>query len=218
MIGFERNFSPLKILTEEQIETIHKGTLEVLEKTGVRIEHEKALKLLEKNDCYVDHNDFRVRIPPGLVEESLAKCPSSFRVKARNPKNDMIYGGNTLYCTTAPGMQTVDLDTWEPRPPTRKEYYDAVTVLDALENIHCMGAYTPWFGYEGLPPAMCIPEGFAARVRNSSKRLREGYSNNSEISTIQMAKAVGADVVVSSMASPPLTYYKDAVEAVYRAI
>ena len=48
MQGFRRNIKYLDILTEEQIETIHQGTLQVLERTGLRIEHERALKLLEK--------------------------------------------------------------------------------------------------------------------------------------------------------------------------
>ena len=120
--GFRCNFSPFKILTDEQVEAIHKKTLRALEETGVRIEHEKALKLLEKNGCKVDYPDFRVRFPPLLVEECLAKCPRNFRVKARNPKNDIIVGENHLYFGTTPGMDTVDLDTWEPRRPTRQEF------------------------------------------------------------------------------------------------
>ena len=92
MKGFVRKFKPLEILTEEQIQSIHQGTLQVLEKTGLRIEHEKALKLLKKNGCSVDYDNNRVRFPPGLVEECLRKCPSSFLVKARNPKNEFIYG------------------------------------------------------------------------------------------------------------------------------
>ena len=54
MKGFSRNFKPLEILTEEQVEAIHRGTLEVLWVTGVRVEHDRALKLFEKNDCKVD--------------------------------------------------------------------------------------------------------------------------------------------------------------------
>jgi len=46
--GFTRNFPPLKILTEEQVEAIHRGTLDVFWQTGIRIEHERALKLLKK--------------------------------------------------------------------------------------------------------------------------------------------------------------------------
>ncbi len=63
--GFSRNFKPLEILTEEQVEVIHQGALDVLESTGVRVEHERALKLFEKSGCQVDNNEARVRIPPG---------------------------------------------------------------------------------------------------------------------------------------------------------
>jgi trimethylamine:corrinoid methyltransferase-like protein len=130
----------------------------------------------------------------------------------------MIVGANTVYFSTFPGMETVDLDTWEPRKPTREEFYDGVKVLDALDNIHFMSNYNPWFGFEGLPPVMCIPEGFAARARNSSKVLKMGYSKDSELFTIKMAKVVGADAMVSCMASPPLTFYTDAIESLYRGI
>jgi len=218
MNGFMRNFKPLEILTEEQIEAIHQGTLDVLERTGLRIEHKRALKLLEKNGCYVDYDNNRVRFPPGLVEESLRKCPSSFRMKARNPKNDVIVGGDIVTFITFPGMQTADLDTWEPRAATKQEYYDGVTVLDVLENLHFFNAYSPYFGWEGVPPVMCIPEGIAANVRNSTKIMRTGVTKDCEIFTINIAKAVGSDVIVSITSSPPMTYYADIVEALYRGI
>ena len=44
--GFTRNFRPLEILSEDQIETIHNGTLKVLQEVGVRIMHDGALKKL----------------------------------------------------------------------------------------------------------------------------------------------------------------------------
>jgi len=143
---------------------------------------------------------------------------SSFRIKARNPKNDLIAGGNILIVTTFPGMQTVDLDTWEPRPATKQEYYDGVTVLDALENLHYMSNYTPYFGYEGIPPVMCIPEGFAARARNSTKVLKTATSDDSEIFTMNIAKTVRSDAIVVISPAPPLTYYTNIVEAIYRGV
>lgn len=216
MKGFTRKFKPLAILTEEQIEAIHRGTLDVLENTGVRIEHKRALELLEKNGCKVDYASMRVRFPPHLVEECLRMTPSSFRVKARDPKNDLIIGGNTLYFASAPGMQTVDIDTWEPREPTREEAHDAVTVMDVLPNLHYLAVYTPYFGFKGVPDVMKIPEICAAKIRNSTKFQVEGYSNDCEIFIIQMAKALGIDIMGSVLASPPLTYYKEAIECAFR--
>ncbi len=217
--GFTRNFKPLEILTEEQVNAIYRGTLDVLWETGVTFHHERALKLFEKNGCKVDYEKKRVKFPPGLVEESLRKAPSSFRVKARDPKDDLIVGGDNVYFMSSPGMRIVDLDTWQTRVATRKENYDAVKILDALPNHHLFGSYTPYFGFEGVPPVMVIPESCAAKIRNSTKCQRSGGSENCEIFTIQMATAVGGmEIFGQCESSPPLTYYKDAVENAFRIV
>ena len=67
--GFTRNFPPLQMLTEEQVESIHKGILDILWETGVRFESERALALFDKNGCRVDSEKRRVHFPPGLVGE-----------------------------------------------------------------------------------------------------------------------------------------------------
>jgi len=216
--GFMRRFKSFEILTEGQIEAIHKGTLDVLQKTGVRVEHKKALKIFKRNGCKVDHNNNRVYFPPALVEECLRKAPSSFRIKARNPKNDLVIGGNTLYFNAGMGMKTVDLNTWEPRTATRKDNYDGVTILDALDNLHFIPWYTPYFTLKDVPPVMSMLESTTAKLKNSSKVIGEGYSNNCEIFTIEMAKAIGIDLVNQCTSSAPLTYYGEAVEATFRYV
>jgi len=214
--GFTRNFKPLEILTEEEIEAIHRGTLEVLWVTGMRVEHERALKLFEKNGCQVDYDNMRVRIPPALVEECLRKAPSSFHCEARDYKKSLMLGNNNLYLGAAPGLQTVDLDTWEPRLATRKENYDSVTLLDALPTVHFFSPYTPYFGFEGVPPCMAMLESLAARIRNSTKFQCVGFSNDSEIFAIKMAQAVGIEILGTCAAAPPLTIYRDAAESTFR--
>ena len=81
--GFKRNFKPLEILTEDQVEVIHKATLHVLAETGVQFHADKALKLFAENGCNIDFEKKLVRFPKILVEDCLTKSPSSFRVKAR---------------------------------------------------------------------------------------------------------------------------------------
>lgn len=217
--GFTRNFRPLEILTEDEVEAIHRGTLNVLEKTGIRVEHKGALKLFKQNGCKVDYNEMRVRIPSGLVEECLRKAPSSYYFKARDPERDVQIGGNTFYFEPFPGMRTVDLDTWKPRPATEKERDDACVILDALDSVQCISPYTPYFEVEGVSPVMAIPEGVAAMLRNSTKpQISTGHSRDSEIFTIEMAKAVGTEIGMNFNMAPPLTAHGDIVEAMFRAI
>jgi trimethylamine--corrinoid protein Co-methyltransferase len=107
--GFTRRFPPLNILTEEQATALHKAVLDVLRETGVRFEGERALKDLEKYGCQVDREEKRVRFPEYLVEEAIRRTPTSHRIKARDPKNDIIFGGDTVYFRreTQPGRNIV---------------------------------------------------------------------------------------------------------------
>jgi len=217
--GFTRKFKPFEILTEEQIEAIHRASLDVLEETGIRFEHDKALNLFKENGANVDFAEKRVRIPPGMVEECLRRCPSSFRMKARDPKNDLIIGGNTLYFVPFPGMQSVDLDTWEQRTVSRQEYYQGVTILDSLDSVHAIENYTPYFGFEGVPPVMAIPEGVAAQLRNTTKCIfSSGRSQGCERYTIRMANALGMEISSGMAPSSPLTFSADEVECAFRFI
>lgn len=149
--GYPINFKPIEIMTEQQVEAIHRGSLDVLEKTGVRFESQRALKLLEKSGCKVDHDQHRVRFPPGLVEECLRLCPSSFHLRARDPEYDVNLGGNTLYFASFPGMRTIAIDTWKPRTPTVQDNHDAVKVLRELENCHFICSYNPYCELEDVP-------------------------------------------------------------------
>lgn len=216
--GLTDKLEPLKILTDEQVEAIHRGTLDVLEEAGVRFEHERALKLFADNGCHVDFGERLVRIPNGLVEDCLRKCPSSFAVKARDTNKNLRMALNTLYLCNSVGARIVNLDTWESRPATIKEQHDGVIVLDALDTCHIIGPYTPYMDIEGIPPAMVQLETNAGTIEYSSKASFTGYSNDSEVFSIMMAKAAGMDLIGMVLASPPLTYFKDSIEAAFRFV
>ena len=215
MKGFVRNFPPLNILSDEDIESVHRGMLRVLSTTGVRMEHQHALDVLESAGCKVDRDINRVYMPPALVEESIRKAPSSFPLLAKDPANSLMMGGNNLYFAPAPGQNTIDLDTLEPRPATRKEYYDAVRVLDHISTLHFFTTYTPYFGYAGVPPCMGMLESLAARLRNASKAVVVGHSHNSERFAVQIAQALGIEVMGTVTAAPPLTYFEDAIDSAF---
>lgn len=216
--GFRRNFKPLSILTEEQLVAIHSGTLDVLWETGIRVENERALKLCKTNDCKVDFDNRIVKFPPGLVEDCLRRPPSTFHVKARDPRNDLVIGGDVVYFFPFPGMGILDLDTGQSRTATRREFYEGVRVFDALSTLHMSHTYSPYFGFEGVPPVMSMTEGDAANFRNTSKFIVTNYSNDCEIFSIEMAKAIGMENGGFSIASPPLTIYDDAIGALFRFI
>lgn len=213
--GFKRNFEPLEIAGDNQVEAICKGTLQVLEETGAEFHGEKALKLFADSGCKVDFEKNRVRFPAWLVEACLSKIPSSFRVRARDPKNDLILGKqDTTYFGSSCGMSTVDIETWEPRPPTRKEFYDTMKIFDALPNMHMLFCF-PYFGFEKVPQAMCLLENTAAKIRNSTKVQMEGSIGDNYKFNNEMAKATGQDLLNLTNPAAPLTYYEEVVNLIY---
>ena len=64
----------LEVLTPDEIEDIHKATLEVLEQTGVFVEADDALDIYADGGCKVDRETHTVRIPPHIVEEASARA------------------------------------------------------------------------------------------------------------------------------------------------
>lgn len=216
--GFNRKLKSLQILTNEELETIHRGTLDVLETTGVTFEHNQTLQLFADHGCQVEFSKKRVRIPGWLVEDCLRKAPTSFALKARDAKHNIRIGGNTLYFSNSMGMSTVELDTWQPRTPTWEENVNAVKVLDSLETVHYIAPYTPYMEIEGVPADMVMLEGMANKLRMSSKVVASAYQMDSEIFAIKMAKVVGTDLLGAVSVSSPLTYGESDCQVIYRWI
>ena len=216
--GFTRRFKPLDLLTEEEVEAIHRGALSVLIETGIRIEHDRLLQLCASHGCRVDFGQRRVRMPAGLVEECLRTCPSSFVLRARERERDLMVGGSTFYFMQGMGMRYVDLDSWETRPASAQEHKEAMIVADALESVHLAEGYEIYTDRQGMPPIMAVLENLASGIRNSSKTQVAGNIQDCEIFTIKMAKAAGTDLFPEIDMSSPLTIFTGAIEAAYRYI
>jgi trimethylamine--corrinoid protein Co-methyltransferase len=218
LAGFRRRYPPLEVLTQEEIEAIHRGALYVLGATGMRIEHDRILRDLANHGCQVDLDERRVRFPPGLIEESLRQCPSSFMLKARDRDKDLMVGGDTVYFMQGMGMRHVDMETWETRAATAAEHRKAMIVADALENTHLAEGYEIYTDRQGMPPIMAVLENLASAIRYSSKTQVAGNIQDCEIFTIKMAKAVGTDLLPEIDMAAPLTIHAGAIEASYRYI
>jgi len=216
--GFTRKFRPLEILTAEEIETIHRGALNILETTGVRIEHVGALKLLAANEGRVDFEENRVRIPAWLAEECLRKTPSSYVIKARDGESDLMVGGDTFYYMQGMGMRYLDLETWETRPASIQEHKEAMIIADALDNVHLADAVFFYMERKGIPPVMVMLENLASGLRHSAKAEHFGYQQDCEIFAIEMAKELNINLDVELDTASPLSFYSGSIQAAFRYI
>jgi trimethylamine---corrinoid protein Co-methyltransferase len=207
----------LRTLSEPELRALHDGALTVLAETGLTFEDPWALTFLAAQGCRVDESFGRVRFPRELVEACLSQAPRQFAVAAPNPENSLLLGGDRLYFSHSSGMQTVDLDTLEPRRPTRRDYIDCIRVLQALPHLDHLGCY-PYFGFDDMPDTLAIPAGVALHMQYSDKQQMTACSNDAELFTFQMAQATGQEIVGTIGSSPPLTWSHGAIVSARRIV
>ena len=83
----------LKMLTEEQIQDIHKYTLRLLASTGVRVDSPSALEMLRKTVGSSMVQERTVRIPAELVEWAIRAAPREIQIYDRRGNPQFKIGG-----------------------------------------------------------------------------------------------------------------------------
>ena len=78
-------YRPIEILSEDEIEMIHRASLRILGEIGVEVLGDRAIDLFRADGARVNDENRRVRLDPARVEELVAKAPSDFELHARNP-------------------------------------------------------------------------------------------------------------------------------------
>ncbi|MFA6111624.1 MAG: trimethylamine methyltransferase family protein, partial [Candidatus Latescibacterota bacterium] len=76
---------PLRFLSPEEMETIHRNALRILAGTGMWIDHRPALDYLEAAGCRVDRAQRRVRFPESVVQGAVDRLRRQF-VQRRQPE------------------------------------------------------------------------------------------------------------------------------------
>lgn len=148
MIDEGKTQKPLiRYLTDQQVEKIHAGSLDLLEKTGIEVDHEEGLQALSEAGAMVDFPAKRARIPRELVARCLATVPDRFTLAARNPDKDCpLLPGGRPYSRNGGGADfTIDLETGQFRPLLHADVKDYFKLMDALDGISFIA---PVFGQD----------------------------------------------------------------------
>ena len=77
---------PVRFLSGEEMSTIHRSALRILERTGMWVDHIGALEHLRAAGCRVDMDRRQVRFPPEVVEAAVARLRRNFATTGRDPK------------------------------------------------------------------------------------------------------------------------------------
>ncbi len=141
-------YAPVRVLSDDHVEHIHRASLRLLADTGMRVLDAGARSTFAAAGCRVD--DLIVRFDPELVEHAVAGAPAQFTLRARNPQRDLVIGGDHVVFGSVGGPAFVnDLDRGR-RPGTLAELADFTKVIQQLGIVHHEGggAFEPM----DLPP------------------------------------------------------------------
>jgi trimethylamine--corrinoid protein Co-methyltransferase len=203
---------PYEILSTNEVERIHQGSLEVLSETGMTVSHERSRKILEDGGCIVDHESKRVKFPTEIVEWAITQCPDTFLLKARNPDLTLNLGGDTVYFASFPGFTWLDPDTQERRVATVEDCAKLVRLCDALPMVHTLCQPVAHLGDK--PPQVELEWVHATELRNTDKTIMGTAFGGSSKWLIQMVEATDQQTLGGICISSPLVIPADQAQGI----
>ena len=129
-----------RILSDEDVERIHSGSLEILTDVGIVIHHESALRSLDEAGAIVDHHKQVVKIPPEMTDECIKQSRGLGALVGRYRENDLkVEPGRTYTRCVSGSIYVVDSESGTRRNATSTDVASFTRLQDALQNISFCG-------------------------------------------------------------------------------
>lgn len=125
-----------QLLASEALRKVNEASLEILINQGVIFQAPEALAIFQDHGATVDWPDRRVYFTEKIVEKALCAAPSSFVLKARDPRYDYLLNEeNSGFTTFGVGFSVVDRKTGKLRGSTKKDLIESAIISDYLDNL-----------------------------------------------------------------------------------
>lgn len=137
MVKFTFESQPgLRLLSNEQIETIHEKALYILETAGVKFDSEEALKILQDNGAVVDFEKQIAKLPSEMVIDAIKKAPGSIQLYDRDGEPAALLSGNNVHFDPgSAAIKFMESDGCTVRKSESKDLVKISKVTDALDNL-----------------------------------------------------------------------------------
>jgi trimethylamine---corrinoid protein Co-methyltransferase len=165
-------------LTDQEIETIHQKSFDILEQIGIGYEDDlEALEMLYNEGCRIDQKTHKIFMPSDLVLKMINKAPGEFTLFSRDGKNNLFIGKNRVYAGTGgTTVNILDLKTGERRGTRLDDQYKITKLVDTLDNIHFyQSAVAPL----DLPLERYDPNILFAAMMGTTKHIMFGCNSSS---------------------------------------
>ena len=164
-------------LSAEDIATIHRASLNILENAGMKYETglEATIDMLESRGATVDKERSRIFFKPDLVMSQMGLAPERVILYSRDGNNDLDLTRHRVYLGTGgAAVKILDLEDGQARSTTLSDLYKLGRLVDALDNIHfflrpCIPTDIPVEAYD--------INTFFACLKATSKHVMAGVGN-----------------------------------------
>lgn len=164
----------LNLFTQDEIESVHRATLEVLENTGVLIGSPEARDILAEAGARRADNDV-MKIPQWMVAEALAAAPETITLPGRTPERDVVLDSSRVVFTNfGEAVYLVDPETGKLRNTTKRDVCDLTRVVDSLDVIAVCERMA---GAQDYPEAVAELHNYEALLMNTTKHVFTGGGN-----------------------------------------
>src|SRR3954467_14639585 len=134
-------FRPTEIVSADELESIHQGSLRVLSEIGMDFLDADAREVLRGAGAETKPDSLRVRFDPTMVTELIKTAPARFTLHARNPAYDVELGGDWIaFGTVGSPPNVADLDRGR-RIGNRADYQNLLRLAQSLTAIHFLSGY-----------------------------------------------------------------------------
>jgi trimethylamine--corrinoid protein Co-methyltransferase len=137
-------FEPLRVLSEDHVEHLHRSAVRFLGEHGIRVLLPEAREIFAAAGATVgDRDDAHiVRLPEELVHAALAAAPSTCTVAARNPQHDLTIGGRSVNFFPVGGPPYMSDLVHGRRPGTLAGFEDFVRLTQSFDVLHSNSPFT----------------------------------------------------------------------------
>lgn len=134
-------YANTRIVSEDELESIHLASLRVLKEIGVDVLHDEARRIMKAHGADVQEGSERVRFDGDMLLELIAHTPSEFTVHARNPAHNLRFGGNNLiFAQMGSAPNCSDLDRGR-RSGNQQDFRNFIKLAQIHNIIHATGGY-----------------------------------------------------------------------------
>jgi trimethylamine--corrinoid protein Co-methyltransferase len=196
-----------QVLSDADVEAIHRASVQVLSEVGLRVESEEAARLYLDGGADVTQKDGAalVKIPERLLEQCIGSAAKDVVFYGRVEEDDFFAGrGMVGFSTFGECVRITCPKTGSIRATCKQDLADVTKICDAAEEIAVVERAC---GSLDFPPSVQPPHNLEVMLRNTSKAIFIGAFNRPSAETmVEMARiAAGGDAALR--ARPFLNFF-----------